>query len=255
MSNDLDKFRIRELVKIAVLKHRGDVLAIAKEVNLPMDLTLQYIKKVKKTEDDVTATKIARNLTEHIIRGHQSRTIFLYEMLDSLHKREQVYWSKCCKAPAREEKQLDKTIYICCDCGKECQARLIDREKIYEIKSSIIAALKSEDESLVSMLKEMGYTYQPVQPDPVSPITVKQNVVVFDSHGQQVAKEIGVLDPVASERLLKRLEYEILDIAQKSADEEKERRGEKSHDSKGTDGSQPVSDLRKADSSGEHDAG
>lgn len=215
---NLEQFKQLERIKIAYLKHRGNVLAVANELKLPVEYTKKRIAKIKGQERNNVDVLISNTLMQHILLGYESRVSYLMEMLKSLANREQLYVSLCCGAPVErargEEEYTAEVTYICLACHSIASVKLIDRETIYNIKQRVLEQLRVEDSALVEFADKMGYTNRPEQPP-----AVKQNILVlgkdFSKEDRQVVTNLSELSPPDREKMIKKLEKQITNIQQK----------------------------------------
>ena len=206
---NIDKYKQLETVKLCYLKHRGNVLEIAKELNLPAEYIKKISDKFKKQEDRDVAVLISNTLMSHILLGVQSRTTHLMEMLTSLNKQEKPSLSVCCNAPYKLRK--DGQTFECGKCFCKCEIHDAPKTSIYNVKRDIIEQLREEDKALIEMAKTMGYTAKTEGPPP--PI-FKQNILVVNGGetNPQVLKDIQHLPPIEKEKLLEKLRREMTDI-------------------------------------------
>ncbi len=211
MSDSLELFKLKEQVKLSYLKNRGDVLVIAKELNLPLDYVQKLVKKIQKMEERDVANLISNTLMSHILLGSRSRVAHLSAMLNSLENTEKPLFSVCCDSPVEVIEDSLETKYKCFKCKKYCRVIEAPEVAIYEVKNMILEQLREEDKTLVDLAGKMGYTNK-TEPPP-GPV-FKQNIIVMKGDkgetDPQVMQDIQQLPPMERERLLEKLKKEML---------------------------------------------
>ena len=120
MATGIEKFRLEEKVRLTYLKHRGDVLKVAEELDLPLEYVKKIGDKIKKRCGRDVNYLISNTLMEHILMGHSQRIQYLVECLQGLKGKEESLESLCCQAPVKEVvKRRWKVDFLCLKCGKE----------------------------------------------------------------------------------------------------------------------------------------
>lgn len=201
MSMNIEKFKLLEKIKKSYLKHRGDVIKVAEELNLPLDYIRRQVKKLEKADNDAVSVVIADNLTEYILLGYRSRVEYLTSMLEKLDNRDQVLVSVCCGEIVEEESDG----YKCLKCGKICRVKVADRKMVFELKSKILEQLREEDRVLVEFAEKMGYTFQRPKEEHKH---IHYEVKIENVNGETVRK-LQELDPMERERVIKELERKL----------------------------------------------
>jgi len=211
---DLQKFKFEERVKIASFKHRGDILAIVKELNLPdtyesYQLVKKALDKIAKSEQKDVAVLISNNLMRVLMEGHAQRVVYIQEMLRALEGREQASVSICCSMPvvSKEDK-----VY-CMKCNKETEVQKVDKVGIFILKVRLLSELREEDKALVDFAVKMGYVVRAEQPEQQPLIKKVQNILYvggslegLSEEEKATLKEISQLSPVDREVVIKKLE-------------------------------------------------
>jgi len=229
---NVEKFKILEKVKLSYLKHRGNVLLVARELNLDVDYVRTLTRKIKKQEERDVSVLIANTLMQQIILGRESRIAYLQESLLALENREQFTISVCCKAPVKIENVAGKDREICLKCHHPCDSTLIDKKSVFELKMQLLRELREEDDKLMDWADKMGYTNKPILPPPEpGPVNrIKQNVIVFGSKDMPegmkgILVDAAKLPPIAVTRLIKNLEQRMIDVTKEEVEEQDESTG------------------------------
>ena len=226
---DLQKFKFEEQVKIASFKHRGDVLAIVKELNLPdtpesHQLVKKALDKIKKREQRDVAVLISNNLMRVLMEGHAQRVIYIQEMLRALEGREQADVSICCSMPVvvREGRTY------CMKCNKESEVQKVDKIGIFILKVKLLSELREEDKALVDFAVKMGYSAME-QPEQQPFIKKVQNILYLGGGLESLSeeekatlKEISQLSPIDREVIIKKLERLIVENGRNSEEKSKD---------------------------------
>jgi len=218
---DIEKFKLLEKIKISYLSHRGDVLKVAKELNLPLDYVRSRTAKIKRAEERNVRTLIADTLMSYIFLGHQSRIYHLQNMLERLDNKEVVLVSVCHSFVYRVEDRQGVNTNICLKCNTVTALYEVTQALTIDLRLRIIEALREEDRALVSFGAEMGYT-QREEPPMVKYEDKRQYLVLGQNEnlkgvGKQdsmLLQDAQKLSPMDRERLIKELEKKINDTVQ-----------------------------------------
>ena len=73
MASDIEKLKIRERIKISSFKHRGNVMAIAKETGYEEGFIIVELQKLKKATDRNVNEIISSTMMQYLFDGHQQR--------------------------------------------------------------------------------------------------------------------------------------------------------------------------------------
>ena len=215
---NIEIFRLKEKIKIASFKHRGNVTAIIKELNLPetresYEFVEKVLRKLRKSEERNISLLICNTLMQFLMGGYQQRTTYVQEMLRGLEGKEQSLVSKCCHMPVSSYKDT----YICLKCGKiSKEIERIDRLGVLALKIKLLEVLREEDRALVEFASKMGYTAMTEQQPLIKKV---QNILCLGEEGikdlteeeKTVFKEIKDLSPIDREEVIKRLESWVKD--------------------------------------------
>ena len=154
-----DKVGIKkyEQIKISCLKHRGNIIQIAKDVGMSEEEIKDIVDKLKKEEHNEHGILVAQNIMSHLQTGIQSRIFWIMEMLSKLKGKDVFDISDCCKVGIRIEKINETEKQICSKCLKECMAIPSDRMGVFDLQLRLIEALREEDKALVEFAAKMGF--------------------------------------------------------------------------------------------------
>jgi len=210
MSQNIEEFRLLEKVKLSYLKHRGNVIEITKETNLPIEYIQKLVAKFKKRESKDIATLISHNLMQYIMLGYDSRVSHLMTMLRALEGRDQNRISLCCEAPViRVEETIEYGYedYECLVCHLMCGTKIIDKEGILDLKIEMIEQLREEDKALVDFAEKMGYTNKPaVEP----PISVKNNILVIgEGQDRKIVEDYSNLPAMDRQKIIDNIDKQL----------------------------------------------
>jgi len=212
MAHNIEKWKAEEHVRIALMRHRGDVLYVASLLNVDVGYVRRIQHKVKvKCSHDVSYM-ISDTLMTYIFEGYQSRVNHFMTMLRSLQGREQVYLSTCCHALYKEaDSEHPDTQYVCTRCNKNCDIEIVDHVDIFKLKSEILEQLRAEDEKLIEFADKMGYTRR--VPAPI----VKNETFVFggttlSAQDRDVMSKLRTMAPADRDRMIEDLTRSIVDV-------------------------------------------
>lgn len=185
MRFDAEKFQREERIRISGLRNRGDVNAIAKDTGLPLQYVIKVVEKWKKRRKrGAVDFLIAETMAMHILEGYEQRTRYLVDCMRALEHREQALISLCCQSPTvLLEGTTDR--YRCLKCAKEASVELVDKDFVYKMKLKIVESMRSEDKSLATSAKQLGFTAHEV------PIILNQ----FFNGNRLPVKQGGVVQP------------------------------------------------------------
>ena len=210
-----DAFKLEEEIRLACAKHRGNVLAISNELNVPFAYVKRVINRIKTTGRPDVAQIVSQNLMNHIVEGYEQRVSYLEKCLIALENKETVKLSLCCSAIVEEQKKKQKNgkkkiIHICLICGHECEVKNTEKEEVFELKYKAIEMLREEDKALVEFANKMGYTNREELPA----INYTQNVAILPDGETPLKPEhiqdLSNLSPMDRAKVRRRLENVIL---------------------------------------------
>ncbi len=224
MGESLVEFQAREKIKIASLKHRGNLSAIVKETGYEASYVSKILFKLRKDKDLATNFLIANNIMQVIYDGYQQRIIYYEEMLRSLENEEQFNVSSCHRSIILIDTTNGQTVQRCSNCSQPCTPSKVTKIEIYELKMKILGERQKEDSAMIAYAVKMGYTQAP----PPAP-TIKQDILIVGGNqpvqpiGKQpitlgkeeilTLEQINSMPPAEREKLRKNLQQTILAIA------------------------------------------
>lgn len=220
---NINKLKIKEAIKIANFKHRGNVLEISREVGHHEEFVRKMLYKIKKEEARDVSVLIANNLMQYLFGGHQQRIHYLAEMMVQLSAKESAVVSTCCNYPIFNEVDAvnNRTVVKCSKCSIICNTMTVTHQDIFKLKMKILKELRDEDEALVSFAERMGYSNK--EPTPPPPV-LKQNFLIVEGNNkfiapdQEAMEKIKALPPAERDKLRKQLEERIIDISKQAQD-------------------------------------
>jgi len=216
MTHSIAKIDFQEKVRLAYLRHRGDIEAIQRDLKVDdRELIRKIVNKFRKEMDHSVRNWVAENLYKELMLGRQSRVQNLMDMLKALQNREQLYLSMCCDAPVSRHTELNghkiPETYMCLMCHNRCETKMVDRLHIIKCKQDILKQLLEEDTALTSFAEKLGFTNLP-PPEPPQIGMYKPNVIVLGSgKDQRIIKDASAMSPMDREALRKELEKRILE--------------------------------------------
>lgn len=211
MSFNVEKFKLEEKIRVSNLKHRGNVIAIIDDTNLPAEFICKTLDKLKKRKERNVDVLVSEMVMTHLLDGYGQRTHLLMEMLKSLDGKDRTYVSVCCSSVCT----YVNGVCTCCSCNKPCEVKAVDKLNIYEIRQKTIEMLRMEDEALVKFAHTMGYTnYQGP-----STLIKQNNLVISRNGGGKVIEDSGIVKdmdnmlPVDREKMIKSLESKVIEMS------------------------------------------
>ena len=210
MSENIDKLRLEERVRLLILKHRGCVELVAKESGVPEEYVRKIIKKVRRKRNMDVDFYIGTTMAQYIMDGAEQRKVYLMEQLREETEKPLERISMCCSAPVEEHVWEDESHYVCKKCEKDCKIRMSDtRNKALIIK--LVSQLRAEDESVVDFLMKLGFINKMANGD--FDIKPKENSKQISNMeiDKRLIDDTSGLDPRSREALRKSLEKRIAD--------------------------------------------
>ena len=212
---NLQEFKTLEKIKLSYLKHRGNILEIAKDLEWSDDpdkiiYIKKAIKKIKGSEDRTAAVLIANTLMQHMLMGYESRTHHLMEVLKALEGRDKDKLSVCCEMPVKPNPAQEGK-WVCMACNKkEAEVMVVDNEGMVDLKLATIESLREEDAAMVDFAEVMGYTNKP--PEEKVP-HIKQNIIILPGNSggnAEIVKDLNEMTPMARDILVDKLQKQIV---------------------------------------------
>jgi len=208
MSTGIEKFRFEEKVRLCFIKHRGNLLAVSKELDVDLELVKKLGDKLKKKTAYDVKRLVAENIMQHLLLGHEQRIMYLNDCLLVLEGKETADISICCASPVKWSNHTPP-VATCLKCNIRCETKEIDRPRVLELKFKAIEMLREEDTALTEFAVKMGYTDK----DPASITNVRNNYLVVGSEklDQTKVNDINQLSPMERQKARKRLEHAIIE--------------------------------------------
>ena len=211
MSKEIEKFRSEEVIRIAFLKHRGDVLKIAAETGHDLTYVKKITSKIKKRQQRDVDRLVANDIARAILCGAEQREHIYLTYLNSLEGKETALVSQCCNVPVKKYPYDD--IYNCTKCLKTCGTKVIEKREIYGLVLKFAAELRKESKFLMDFAIKMGFTDK-IEP-PVTKIT-QYNValpgsVLTDDKDVKILRSLELLSGPERQQLRRKLTQEIVD--------------------------------------------
>jgi len=229
MNDSLDKFVIHEKIQESWERHGGDLLKVQRETKYD----LGYIRRVTdclKLKFDGYRDAVAWNIYKNITFYHRANLRQYNDILGRMMGRDQLDVSMCCDspvkatAPGQKDKQQEEITekVFCLLCRKGCYTKVWDRPMIAELELKICKQRLDEFLAIIDAATKLGFVAKagealPVAPPPGGFTAYKPNVlIVTDKSGdrKEIFQEFGQLDPMDAERVIKKLEYRLLDDEQ-----------------------------------------
>lgn len=202
--SEMEKWKMLEKIRISSLRNRGDVLAVAKDLNLDLAYVKRCIDKQRKRESRDVCQMISSTLMAHLFEGYEMRMHYITELLRSLDGRHQVSVSDCCRHIIETNEQG----IVCRKCTRPCSVIVLDQHGVYALKQTLIVQLREEDKTLVDFAAKMGYTEKQDAPAAVKYEDKRQIIVMGDSG---ITKELADLGPLEREALRMKLERQLFE--------------------------------------------
>lgn len=234
MTISIEKYKAICRITVSSHKHRGNVEAIAKELNLDDDYVRQVVLKIKKrTKRDVAYT-LAIMIMETIYVGYQQRVAHLNECLNQLRGAEEADVSACCNAITQEKEEGNEKFLYCRKCNTKTHLHHIHRSQIYKLIQEFVTELREEDKQLLEYADKMGFTGREEAPQNI----YRQQIVVIGDQkpskhemterDKLVMKEIEELTPIERRRVASKLVKEITkgEIVEKKVEKKTAKKGE-----------------------------
>ena len=213
MTTDIVKYEVESRVRVELLKHRGDVVAVSRVTGYPLPYIEKIFHKQRKQRKLDVSRWVADSIMETILVGYEQRIAYLQRCLEVLEGKEEAYISICHGEPVEQVQPRRTPYWRCLKCNNRTGVELKTRGGVVNLILSTIAALKAEDESLVVFAEKMGYTNReaPTINDN------RQNLFIFTNGKAAIdatlAKQIEDMSPLERERTRKQLSSKLLEMA------------------------------------------
>lgn len=222
--SDIERFKLKEKVKLSYLRNWGDVMKMHEELGLPVDLIRKEVRKIKGRENRDVTVQISNTLMQYMFSRSNYREHQLQELFDQLRQRSIVVASNCHTVPFRTD-QIQNTdgstvnVYVCLRCNQPCFPIETTRAEMVDKLITIVQELREEDKTLVSFAEKMGYTKVATDNAAVRIEDKRQYLIVGGSkvpadtpqEVRQALSEAAALSPMDREIIRKRLEKTLYD--------------------------------------------
>ncbi len=152
---NIEKFKLWERVRIAYLKHRGNIIEMQKDTGLDMELLRKMRKKLQRAGTFGKSIIIVDTIANYIMEGMESRIYYHMEMLRGLDNKDQVLMSVCCKMPVKHESVGDQVKYYCIKCKKEAEVMQVTDATALEAKRNVLSDIREEQRLLQEFVMGM----------------------------------------------------------------------------------------------------
>jgi hypothetical protein len=210
MSNSLEQIKLESAITVAFYKHRGDVSAIAQELQISFDYIRRVTDKLRRKMKRNVSVDISVSIMQTLWMGYLQRTSYLNECLAQLKGKEVAEVSLCCNKPVKWTDTGDQRICMCLKCGKSTHIHTIQKKEIYELIRLFSVELREEDKNLVDFADKMGFTF--AEKPPVikeGPVFVLGNMSIAEDDKSIVSK-FENMKPIEREKIRKELEQNLL---------------------------------------------
>ena len=209
---------VEERIREHLLVTAGDIVKVAKELDIDINYVKRVYKKYKGALDNKDANMIARYIIQKIMMGYEARLKETVSMFRSLEGKDQVYVCLCHKRPVViEDNSEDGLVMLCSKTNKPCNVSLTIDKGIYNLKRNLLSDWRAEDEKLQDFAEKMGLAMVPSKPT-TNIEKMQQNIINIEGTKEMndQAKELvdminKTLDPQDKERLIKSLERKLLE--------------------------------------------
>lgn len=219
----ITRFKLDETLRRLYFKHRGNVLAVAKEAKM-MD-HLEYVRKVtskiKKSFKHEANFEIACFVTEALLAGREQRMVLLEDRVQTLLTR-QILISTCCQRKVIKHEFEDRIWYKCHACEKDCDVTLEDAVPDNDVVK-YIDRMRKEDELVYKFMVSMGFISKmdkPVEPTPgaLPPHVIESETKSIGDDEAHMLSQLQKMDGVELSELRKTIQGKI-DKAAKDRDD------------------------------------
>jgi hypothetical protein len=124
--------KIEEMARRSIYKHRGEIVKVANETQLPAEYITKLVKKIERGNDWRVSSMVANDIAKEILVGRQSRISQLTELFDRLTEVIEKRKSYCCNALVRPlaVKEGEEQKYECTRCGDPADSRMLLDESL-----------------------------------------------------------------------------------------------------------------------------
>jgi len=208
MSTSIEKFKLEERIRIAYLKHAGNVEMVATDCNVDYAYALKICKKFKKRQSRDINVFVGTAMASYVLMGAEERKAHIRELLNEELNKQPVEVSVCCSKPIKKLIWDNEHRAVCQKCEKDCLFRLEDtRDKNFILK--LLKQLREDDETIVKAAEQLGFGDKQD-----APAVVKKEInynLHLEKGDQELLKRAEDLDPRSREALRNDLRKQMTD--------------------------------------------
>jgi hypothetical protein len=219
--SEIEKFKLEETLRRLYFKHRGNVIAVAREAGL--EKNLEYVRrvtdKIKKGFNHTVNFEIACFVTDALLAGREQRLIIMEDRVKDLLK--QMEWhSTCCSARVTKNEYEEKTWYKCNKCLQDCDVTLDDCIKDMDVVR-YLDRMRKEDELIYKFMVTMGFISK--MDDKEQPGVLPANVIESQSKAlseedAEMLKKLQGMNGTDISQIRKMVEEKIEEATQDNSD-------------------------------------
>jgi len=206
MGTSIEKFKLEERIRIAYLKHAGNVEMVATDCNVDYAYALKICNKFKKRQSRDVSVFVGTAMASYILMGAEERKAHIRELLNEELSKQPVEVSTCCNKPIKKLIWDNEHRAVCQKCGKDCLFTLKDtRDKNFILK--LLKQLREDDTVIVKAAEQLGFGNKQDAP------LISKKEVNYNLHlgkdDQELLKRAEDLDPRTREMLRNDLRKQI----------------------------------------------
>lgn len=192
----IEKFKRDEGIRGALYRHKGDVVAIANELDIDIKIVRKVVKELKEKLDGDIKFNLAYMIMTKITEGYSQVESILGERFSALTKFATYEGSLCCSKPIYKRDEGDEVVKRCGKCNKlVIETHIVPNLAVYRMIHDYGKQLDTHYEALVDFAKEMGFTASEG-----NTLIRQNNLIITDGVDYKKAKE--VVSTVVDEELL-----------------------------------------------------
>jgi len=217
MTTQIAKFKLQEKIRRLYFRHRGDVLAVAREAELEdqIDYVRTVCSKIKRGFDNNVNFEVACFVTDALLAGREQRLILMEDRVQELlNKQERL--SVCHNSSITEHIFENVTRYKCNICHADCDTQIIDRTNDTDVVR-YIDRMRKEDELIYKFMVTMGFISKMDKPEEGKqgklPEAIPVDSVALSEEETKLHDKLKGMPPDILNELRKTLENTILDTS------------------------------------------
>jgi len=215
MSTQIEKFKLQEKIRRLFFRHRGDVLAVARDAGLEeqIDFVRQTCSKIKRSFGKDVNFEIACFVTDALLAGREQRLIMMEDRVNELlSKAERI--SICHEVGVTEHKFDGEIHYKCNSCHADCTTRLEDKTNDTDVVR-YVDRMRKEDELIYKMMITMGFISKMDSPKDAQgklPEAIPVDSVALSPEEVKLQNKLNELPPDEISELRNLLEKKIVEM-------------------------------------------